>query len=543
MGSDLVDDRDKPSSDWKRPAEPAIHRAARKGDVDALAALISDGANIDERADLEHDNGPHLKGLTTLMVAARSIDGAKADTLRWLVEHGADIHARSEGGNTAAWYAAGDGGRWEFHARAVTPDHVERLLYLLDLGLDPNECNFIGRSLMTEACEAGDPARVALLLERGVSAVRADPSPLEQSGPPWFDRYLGNHAASRGGDVPVGSASSYEIPLFCAARSGSAECVRLLLERGADPNTRDSSGSTPLMIAGSAEVVRQLLSAGADIEARDSYGNDPLESILKDSCDSGVCGPARFEVARALVEAGADIMRTDDYGKSRLGSAAFGHHADAVEFLLKLGVRADARDQGGGTALHWICWQGEYQDEDINLACERIIRALVAAGGPIDGVDRDGQTPMHEAAGGDWGNATAVRTLLELGAKVDPEDHDENTPLMVAAREGEVACIKLLCEAGADLRKKNGEGLTALDEAEAHLESWRDMVASGPDVSIAEMEKEMHEEIARDLGETADASSTDLSHLLDEQSQRHLSVLRKAEEAAEILRQAVARLK
>lgn len=66
------------------------------------------------------------------------------------------------------------------------------------------------------------------------------------------------------------------------------------------------------------------------------------------------------------------------------------------------------------------------------------------------------------------------------------------------------------------------------------------MVASGPDVSIAEMEKEMHEEIARDLGETADASSTDLSHLLDEQSQRHLSVLRKAEEAAEILRQAVA---
>lgn len=543
MQSDMGDDRDKPTPDWTRPQEPRIHRAARKGDLGALEALLAEGANINERADLEHDNGPHLKGLTALMVAARSIDGADTDTLHWLVEHGADIHARSDGGNTAAWYAAGHGGRWEFHARAVTPDHAERLRYLLDLGLDPNECNFIGRSLLTEACEAGDPARVALLLERGVSAVVMGPQSLRPDGAAHVSRMLADHGLTHRADGPVGSANSFQIPLFCAARSGSAECVRLLLEKGADPNGRDSSGSTALMAAGSAEVVRLLLEAGADRDATDAYGNDALEAILEDSCDSGACGPARFEVARALVEAGADIARVDRYGKNRLASAAFGHHADAVEFLLRLGARADARDTEGGTALHSMCWQGEYQDEDVNRACERIIRALVAAGVPIDAVDEDGQTPMHEAAGGDWGNPTAIRTLLDLGAKVDPEDHDANTPLMVAARSGEVACIKLLCEAGADPRKKNGEGLTALDEAESHLESWRDIVASGPDMSMAEMEKQVNEEISRDLGEPVDDSSTDLSQLLDEQTQRHHSALQEAEEAAELLRRAAVRLK
>ena len=81
MAEQPVDDRDKPSHDWKRPLEPTIHRAARKGDLESLVELVEGGADINERADLEFDNGPHLNGLTTLMVAARSIDGATVETI------------------------------------------------------------------------------------------------------------------------------------------------------------------------------------------------------------------------------------------------------------------------------------------------------------------------------------------------------------------------------------------------------------------------------------------------------------------------------
>lgn len=538
MTVEAPDDRDKPTPDWKRPPEPPIHSAARKGDIAQIADLIESGADIETRADLEFDNGPHLNNLTPLMVAARSIDGATVDTLRWLVEHGADIHARSAGGNTAAWYAAGHGGRWDFHRKAVTPDHVERLRYLLDQGLDPTERNFIGRSLITEACEAGDPMRVRLLLERGAPAVLRGKPSLQPSIMKRISAMASNDQTEPRADVPKGEASSFHIPLFCAARSGSAECVRLILKAGADPNTRDSSGSTALMVAGSGEVVRTLLEAGTDIHAVDEYGSDAFESILEGGCDTGACGPERFDVAQALVEAGIDIERVDQYGKTRLASAAFGHHADAVAFLLKLGARHDVRDPQGRTPLHSICWQGEYQDEGVNAACEQIIRTLVAAGVPVDAVDNDGRTPMHDAAYGDWGNPTAVRTLLALGAAVDPVNNDGDTPLMLAADNGEVECIRLLLEAGANPTRLNESGNAPLDAARNHLEVWKRIIAEGPDVSLAEIQKESMDRLAEEFGHPLEDGRCELPSILKEQTEHHEAALRDAEMAFEALRNA-----
>jgi FOG: Ankyrin repeat len=49
-----------------------------------------------------------------------------------------------------------------------------------------------------------------------------------------------------------------ETPLHCAAGSGHSDVVRLLLERGADPEARDVSGRTPdsyALEAGYTEVV------------------------------------------------------------------------------------------------------------------------------------------------------------------------------------------------------------------------------------------------------------------------------------------------
>lgn len=535
----MIDDRDRPSPDWTRPPEPPIHRAARKGDLEELQRLLDAGANIEERADLEHDNGPHLNGLTPLMIAARSIDGASVETLRWLVERGADIHATSEGGNTAAWYAAGDGGRWPFHAKAVTPDHVRRLAFLLDQGLDPRERNFVGRSLLTEACAAGDVERVRLLLDRGVPV--EEPASDAPKGPSLRERMeslLGDLSSFPGvgsPDVPRGDRSSFEIPIFCAAESGSAECVRLLIERGTDPNVRDDSACTPIMSAGSVDVVRVLLEAGADRDATDEYGIDALDTILKDSCAAGACGPERFAVARALIDAGADIERCDESGQTRLASAAFAQQADSVEFLLKLGASPTAPARGGDSALHSICWQGEYTDPETKEACARIIRALVAAGVPVDAVDDHGATPMHEATDGDWGNVTAVRTLLELGAAADPADSDGETPLLLAARRGELACIEVLLAAGADPARVSGAGESPIDAARDHLKSWSEIVAEGPDGPTAAI-VEMHESIAEaiDFG-GGDDDEFDAEAMRDEVDADHRSALDTARRSLEAL--------
>lgn len=545
MTTPSPDDRDRPHSGWKLPPEPPIHRAARKGDIAELQRLIKDGADIDERADLEFDNGAHLRGLTPLMDAARSIDGASTETLKWLVKQGADLHAESAGGDTAAWYAAGHGGRWEFHKRAVTPDHVHRLRYLLDAGLDVGECNS-GRSLLTEAAEAGDPARVSLLLEGGVDATPLESIADTSNRVTRFCKTLGSllHLSSNRGSGPLrGERDSFQLPIFCASQSGSADCVRLLLDACANPNERDKEGQTPLMVAGSVAVVEALINAGADLNAVDEFGSDAFEAVIEESCGSGVCGAARFDVADAIISAGVDIERVDRYGKTRLASAAFGHHDDAVSFLLKHGANVHARQSGGDTPLHSICWQGEYKDPAVNKACERIIETLVRAGVDPNTTNHQGTTPMHEAPDGDWGNPTAIRTLLRLGAQADPVDEDGNTPLILGSGKGEDKCIRLLLEAGADPQKKNNAGETARDAAQEHLSTWESIVAKGADAvdaALMEAKEAVACEMAELVGDTSSLPDLDIEQ---ERSTRNQEALADARSALELIENAIGRKK
>ena len=426
------------------PPEPEIHRAARIGDTATFGRLVENGADVDARGDLEFDHGPFLRGLTPLMVAARSVDGAGVETLRWLLAHGADLRALSEAGVTAAWYAAGKGGRWgEVAWRAEAP-HVERLRWLLDAGLEPLEAACNGRSLLVEACGAGDPARVALLLERGAP-----------------------HTPIRGpSDVPR------RVPMFDAASSGSAECVHLLLRAGAAADSRDEFGETPLMCAASAAVVRCLVEAGADPRAEASNGEDAIDRAIDPSGGEGEMPPWGGEVASELVACGVPLQRVGRNGFSRLALAAFHRGADAVDWLLSRGVRPEPDSYDHRTPLHAICWQGERLESPANAACERILRALVAAGDDVEARDDKGCSPLAEAVSGDWGNPTAARVLLAFGARPDEPDFEGTTPLMKAASLGEFECVRLLLDAGADPTRHDGEGRSALDHARSHHGIW-----------------------------------------------------------------------
>lgn len=57
-----------------------------------------------------------------------------------------------------------------------------------------------------------------------------------------------------------------------------AEIIDLMIEQGADPNTRNPSGETLLHLTGDPEAIRKLLSVGADINAQDHQGRTPIMS-------------------------------------------------------------------------------------------------------------------------------------------------------------------------------------------------------------------------------------------------------------------------
>jgi hypothetical protein len=70
-------------------------------------------------------------------------------------------------------------------------------------------------------------------------------------------------------------------PIVHAASHGHIEIVKLLLQKGADPNARNIGSNTALMLAarfGHIEVVKALIAGGADVNARDRFGDTALDN-------------------------------------------------------------------------------------------------------------------------------------------------------------------------------------------------------------------------------------------------------------------------
>jgi ankyrin repeat protein len=76
-----------------------------------------------------------------------------------------------------------------------------------------------------------------------------------------------------------------------AARAGNCAEVKVLLDRGVNPDGSDDNLGGPLFVALAArhyEVVRVLLEKGASVDITDPYGDGPLEYALHHGDDKSV---------------------------------------------------------------------------------------------------------------------------------------------------------------------------------------------------------------------------------------------------------------
>jgi ankyrin repeat protein len=106
-----------------------------------------------------------------------------------------------------------------------------------------------------------------------------------------------------------------------ASYNGHLDAVKLLPDRGADPNLQDFGGRTALMWAaayGTPDLLDNLLEHGADPDVRDHYGRTGL---------MWVCLNPDSEVLKVVLSWGPDLEARDEVGRTALScSEALGYY-------------------------------------------------------------------------------------------------------------------------------------------------------------------------------------------------------------------------
>jgi ankyrin repeat protein len=165
---------------------------------------------------------------------------------------------------------------------------------------------------------------------------------------------------------------------------------------------------------------------------------------------------AKPRVVAVLLEAGANVTDPIDAAHTPLMAAAFQGRLDLVKLLLSAGAKVDARDGEGETALSKACLFK-------TKAHEAIIQELLAAGA----------TPTTDdlTIACENGNPAVVRALVAAGADFRRINRWGDTALHKAVDYGHLATVELLLAAGADpnfrlsARSPNYPKQTALDLA------------------------------------------------------------------------------
>ena len=138
-----------------------------------------------------------------------------------------------------------------------------------------------------------------------------------------------------------------------AAHINQSRCVQELLEWGADVNSQDCIGITPLYFAvnsNSYECTKLLLEAGAHVEAHikgDGVLRSPLGCLLR------FAAPPIEGVLNVLIENGVDVNLPTFDGIPCLIWAAAYHNTKVVRMLLHAGADINILDPRGVSALHW----------------------------------------------------------------------------------------------------------------------------------------------------------------------------------------------
>ena len=309
--------------------------------------------------------------------------------------------------------------------------------------------------------------------------------------------------------------------LTASGAFGKHEIAEVLLAYGADANAADSQGFTTLHKAaecGDTKLASILLTHGALVDAEDERGRTALQHAVF---------WRQTAYAELLIKHGANVNAAPE-GESLLHRAAELAYPEIVELLIKNGANVNAVDKLGRTPLHYSSKSRPIQIADVTIDQSRrspqaqTAELLLWAKADSNVADQEGNTPLHVAAKNDslpvtgillafgadphienkhgqvplaiaeeredtnvashlseweakkavfyaaaFGSPQLVRDLISSGGDANFSDNYGTTPLAIAAQHGQTENMRILVEAGANIRCEDAEGWT-LAHAAAH---------------------------------------------------------------------------
>jgi len=290
---------------------------------------------------------------------------------RLLIAHPQDLNA--------------EGGKWGAPLNAALgKGHLDIAMFLLGRGADGENGGEMDQTALYIASSRGYPDLVQSLIDFGaVLNVKCRDRTNAWDGVTWT-------------------------PLHAAIHNDHRDVALLLLEGGANTETRCSRDKTALYMAssrGCADIVRQLISRGADPNVKckdtDVYPNDVRWTPLHVAICRGTP-----PIARTLLEHGANPNALDNFGATALHLTSRRRGITEVELLLEYGASVDVQDENGWTPLHRAAYH-------VNLLA---VVALLNCG----------TDPRAQTNGGE--------TLIQLAKAPDPW----------ASKEDQVQIIRLL---------------------------------------------------------------------------------------------------